>query len=227
MTGDVADFVFRLRSALPKRWFSEESPNLTALLVSIATPWAWLYGLIRYVVLQARIATASDEWLDIISNDFFGSRLQRKTNESDNAYRARIQLALLREAATRAAVTRCLQTLTDIQPAIFEPANCMDTGAYGSLSDVPASLNVGMAYGVAGGWGSLSLPCQFFLTASRPLTPGVAMLAGYCTSNGGYGQGALGYVDLSQMPGQITDADIQQALCDVLPINAIAWLRIN
>jgi hypothetical protein len=84
-----------------------------------------------------------------------------------------------------------------------------------------------LAYGIAGGWGSLGLPYQFFITASRPLTPGLDLLAGYSTSSGGYGQGALTYVDLSLVPGQVTDADIQHTLCDLLPINAVAWLRIH
>jgi hypothetical protein len=227
MLGDLADFVFRLRSALPKRWFSAEGPNLTALLTSIGTPWAWLYKLIRYVVVQTRIATATNEWLDLVANDFFGPRLRRKKGEFDMAFRTRIRLALLRETATRTAITYGLQGITGIEPKVFEPANCMDTGAYGTLSNDPALSNVGLAYGVTGGWGSLGLPYQFFITAARPATPGVAALAGYCTSNGGYGQGVIGYVDLSLLPGQVTDADIQRTLCDLLPINAVAWLRIS
>jgi hypothetical protein len=28
------------------------------------------------------------------------------------------------------------------------------------------------------------------------------------------------------LPGQVSDAEIQKALCDLLPITAVAWLRI-
>src|SRR5580698_1749356 len=103
MTGDLSDFVSRLRTVLPKRWFSEQSPNLNALLVGIATPWVWLYNFVTYVVTQTRLATATDEWLDLIALDYFGRKLGRKINETDLAYRGRIQTALLQEAATRSA----------------------------------------------------------------------------------------------------------------------------
>ena len=53
------------------------------------------------------------------------------------------------------------------------------------------------------------------------------MLSGYGTSGGGYGEGAISYVDLSLLPGHVTDQDIQSMLCSLLPVNAIAWLRIS
>jgi hypothetical protein len=52
------------------------------------------------------------------------------------------------------------------------------------------------------------------------------MVAGYGTPGGGYGQGCLGYVAISLLPGQVSDAEIEKALCDLLPITAVAWLRI-
>jgi hypothetical protein len=226
MKGDLADFVWRLRTVLPKRWFAEQSPNLAAILTSIATPWVWLYGLITYVVTQTRLATATDDWLDLISNDYFGHTLKRKTNEADFSFRRRIQAALLREAATRSAVCAGLESLIGTQPIIFEPANCADTGAYGGSAEASNMPGTGMAYGQAGGWGSLLLPLQFFVTAARPPTPGLGMLAGYGTSNGGYGVGTISYVDLSLLPGHVSDADIQATLCSLLPVNAVAWLRI-
>jgi hypothetical protein len=128
--------------------------------------------------------------------------------------------------ATRSAVEAGLLGLIGTQPAIFEPANCMDTGSYGASASAANTPCTGMAYGQAGGWGSLHLPFQFFVTATRPPTPGVGMIAGYGTSNGGYGEGAISYVDLSLLPGHVTDADVQAMLCKLLPVNAVAWLRI-
>jgi hypothetical protein len=55
----------------------------------------------------------------------------------------------------------------------------------------------------------------------------VGALAGYGTPRGGYGVGALGYADLSLLPGHVTDQDIQQALCRLMPVNAVAWMRIK
>jgi hypothetical protein len=225
MTGDLADLISRLWTVLPKRWFAEQSPNLAAVLSSIATPWVWLYDLNLYVIAQGRLATATSDWLDLIAADYFGSSLRRKANEADPSYRSRIQAALLREAATRSAVSAGLTSLTGKQPIIFEPANCTDTGSYGG-SGVPGMQGTGMAYGLAGGWGSLLLPLQCFISATRPATPGIGMLAGYGTSNGGYGEGAISYVDLSLLPGQVSDADIRAALCSLLPVNTVAWLRI-
>jgi hypothetical protein len=226
MTGSLADIVSRLWVVLPKRWFAERSPNLSAILQSLATPWAWLYQLITYVTSQTRVATATDTWLDLISYDFFGDVLLRKANESDFNYRARVKAALLREAVTRLAVSAGLESLVGSQPLIFEPANCMDTGSYGMLSESPATPGTGLAYGLAGGWGNLELPLQFFITVARPPTPGVSLLAGYGTPNGSYCEGAISYVDLALLPGNVTDQDIQSTLCGLLPVNAVAWLRI-
>jgi hypothetical protein len=151
MTGDLADFVSRLRSVLPKRWFGDQAPNLTAILTSIATPWVWLYGLLSYAMLQTRISTATDNWLDIIALDFFGSNLTRESGESDTSYRSRIFGVLLRGAATRSAISTCMQRLTGSEPIIFEPAKSSDTGSYSTLVYEPLPPGFGLAYGVAGG----------------------------------------------------------------------------
>jgi hypothetical protein len=84
-----------------------------------------------------------------------------------------------------------------------------------------------MAYGQRGGWGNLQMPLQFFVTATRPAMPGIGLLAGYGTPAGGYGIGSISYVDLSLLPGHVSDPDIQATLCSLLPVNAVAWLRIN
>jgi hypothetical protein len=68
---------------------------------------------------------------------------------------------------------------------------------------------------------------QFFVTASRPATPGISMLAGYGTPNGAYGEGQISYINLDLLPGHVTDQDIQSTLCGLLPVNAVAWLRIQ
>jgi hypothetical protein len=227
MTGDLADFISRIQSVLPKRWFADQSPNLTAIVSAIATPWTWLYGLLTYVVLQTRIGTATDSWLDFIALDFFGDNLTRQSGESDSSYRARIKMALLRSAATRSAISAGMEDLTGFIPGIFEPANCRDTGSYAAAAGGPVITGSGLAYGFAGGWGNLNMPLQFFVTVERPPTPGVALLAGYGTAAGGYDYGSMAYVDLSLLPGQVTDQDIQATLSSLLPVNAIAWLQIT
>jgi hypothetical protein len=226
MVGDLPDFVSRLGAVLPKRWFAERSPNLTTLLTAIATPWVWFYDLFNYVRNQTRLMTATDGFLDLISYDYFGLNLARKAGESDNLYRGRIQTALQQEAATRSALAAGLDILTGNQPFIFEPGRCADTGSYGTSTVGAALPSTGMAYCKAGGWGSLLLPYQCFVTVTRPATSGIGMVTGYNTPNGGYGEGALSYIDLSLLTGQVSDADIQLVLSRLLPVNTVAWLKI-
>jgi len=193
-------------------------------LACIAAPWSWLYSLIKFTVQQTRISTATDEWLDLIAHDYFGRALDRDNGEPDNPYRQRILRALVRGAATRTAINLALENLTGAPPRIFEPANTGDTGGYlgGSGTTI-----LGLAYGTVGGWGNLDLPCQVFITVRRPIISGLASLTGYGIPTGGYGTGAVGYVDLALLPGQISDAEIASTICSVLPVNALAWLRIS
>lgn len=227
MRGDTSDIVGRLRSVLPTRWFSDRSPNLDAILACLATPWSWLYGFICYVIQQSRLNTATGQWLDLIAYDFMGSVLLRRPGEDDLAYRGRIAWALVREAATRAAVIANLRRLTGNNPRLFEPANCSDTGGYGcSMADGTIQC-LGMVYGMAGGWGSLNLPFQFFVTAKLPVIEVLSSLAGYCTGAGGYGIGSVAYADIASSPGSLTNTDVEAAIVQCLPICTTAWLHIS
>lgn len=111
-------------------------------------------------------------------------------------------------------------------PVVFEPGNCQDTGSYGAIGAGSSIHPCGLAYGVRGGWGSLHLPYQVFLTVKRPLTHGEAGLAGYGTGASGYGVSSTAYLGLSEMQDDVTDEDIQARVCSSLPVNAVAWLRI-
>ena len=212
MTGDADDMVRRLKLALPTRWFPDSTPVLDTLLAGLAAAWAWLYALLNLVSLQARVATVSGSFLDRASADFFAARLPRRVSEPDDAFRARLLQALRREHATRAALVGSLADLTGFAPVVFEPARVADTGAFGSAS---------LAYGMAGAWGSLTLPFQVFVTARRPQTAGIANVAGYGTP------GPLARASLTQVRGQVTDADIAAAVTSVLPTACTAWLSIT
>jgi hypothetical protein len=223
MTGDQDDMLARLKSVLPSSWFADQSPVLDALLAGLASAWQRLYTLLDEVKAQTRIVTASGVWLDIIADDFFGQRLRRRISQADDALRRRIQQELLRERGTRGAVVSVLQDLTGRMPFVFEPARTTDTGGYGSR----AGGGGGLGYGMAGGWGSLSLPMQCFVTAFRPHGAGIAAVAGWGMSAGGYGMGAVEYASLAMVQGQVTDADIYGAVESVLPVTAIAWTQIS
>jgi hypothetical protein len=135
-TGDQQDMLGRLQALLPRGWFGDAPPILTALLTGFAAIFANVYAVLAYAKLQLRIATATDGWLDIISADFFGSTLPRRTGESDTAFRNRITVNLFRERATRKAVVQVLTTLTGRAPIIVEPRRPLDTGGYGGTDAI-------------------------------------------------------------------------------------------
>ncbi|MBS0558421.1 MAG: hypothetical protein JSR21_00020 [Proteobacteria bacterium] len=218
MTGDQSDIVYRLKAVLPAGWFADETPILDGLLSGFGWAWSWAYSLWSYTRQQTRIATASDVWLDIIANDFFGSMLTRRVGQDDDAFRLIIQTNLLREHGTRQAVEGALFDLTGRTPVIFEPSRTSDTGGYATY---------GLVYGAVGGWGSLALPFQCFVTAYRPSDSGIALVGGWRSPVGAYGSGAIEYASLAMVQGQVTDADITAAIANVLPVAAIAWTRIS
>ena len=187
MIGDQGDFQNRLNAVLPTGWFPDNSPILDALLGGLGAAWSLIYDMLQYVKSQARIASASGIWLDIIAWDFFGYQLERWPVESDDGLRRRIMLEMFRVRATRSAVATVLHDLTGRDPALFEPARTTDTGGYTSSN----GLGGGLSYNTAGGWGNLSLPFQFFVTAYRPNSGGIAQVSGWGGYAGGYGVGAV------------------------------------
>jgi hypothetical protein len=212
MTGDTDDMARRISALLPQGWFGDDTPILDAVLQGVGTAFSAFWMLLTFVICQTRIATASGMFLDMISGDFFGQSLFRYIDESDDAFRTRIAYALLRPRATRAAIVNALQQLTGRAPAIFEPSRTSDTGGY---------TIGGVGYGAGGGWGSLALPYQFFLTAYRPSGGGIAALAGYGTG------GIPVYGDLTMQAENVSDAIIQAAVPPLLPAGSTAWMRIS
>lgn len=218
--GDITDVQSRLRQLIPANWFpAGQTPIYDALLTGIASALSFIYGVFAYVRLQARIATATDGFLDLIAQDYFGAGLRRGLGETDNSYRARIQAGIFRERGTRKAVTSILTQLTDRAPVIFEAFRAADTGAYRTTA---------LFYGATGGYGSTQLPLQAFITAYRPLGKGIPNVAGYGISTGGYGQASQAeYASLSMIESSVTDADIYAAVDSVRPTCATLWVHIS
>ena len=204
MIGDQSDIVARLKALLPLAWFKGDTPILDGTLGGIASALS--------------IATATDGFLDLISYDFFGGMLPRKAGELDASFRPRIRAALLPERGTRRGMIRALTLLTGRAPAIFEPAQTGDTGAYN---------NGTMGYNVAGGYGSLALPKQSFLIAYRPIGEGIANVSGYGDPQGAYNAASQLIYTNSSMVNGITDADIYATIDATKPLNAIVWTQIK
>lgn len=223
MIGDQSDFLRRLKAVMPNWWFPDVTPILDAVLTGCANAWAWNYQMLAFVKTQSRRLTASGVFLDMIASDFFGAFIRRRVNEPDAALSTRIGKELFREKGTRAGMIAALTDLTGNAPDIFEPANTFDTGGY----------NIARGYSIAGGYGSLLLSYQCFITVFRPHGQGVSNVAGYGTLGGffgmpgGYGVGAIEYVTPSMFAPQISDQDILDVIEDVRPVATIAWTRIS
>lgn len=216
MTGDQQDVLQRLKARLPP-WFGENTPVVGSLLNGLAYTGSFAYSLYAYASQQARIKTASGQWLDAIALDFFGRNLQRSSGQTDTSFQKAIIAGLFRERVTRRAVTQVLLDITGRAPIIFEPNRAMDTGAYEYMS----------AYDVQGGYGDMNLPFQAFVTAFRPAGSGIPLVAGYGISVGAYDTQALGeYADPSMMQNVVADSDIMAAIDSVKPVGSIIWTRI-
>jgi hypothetical protein len=174
MTGDQSDMLSRIKAVLPTGWFPSSTPVLDGVLSGPAYMMAWLYSMLQFVILQSRRLTATGVYLDMIAVDFFGTFIKRRVNETDANFNIRIGKELFREKVTRNGMIQALTDLTGRAPAIFEPQRPADTGCW----DGPT-----LAYNTAGGYGSLLLPFQYFITAYRPTGVGVASVAGYTTTS--------------------------------------------
>ncbi len=220
-TGDPTDTANRLWALVPP-WFGDRanSPIVSGILAGFASGLSWAYGLIQVVKQQTRIATACGPFLDIIAYDFLGLTLVRAPNQSDTSFRARILAQIIRPRATRASLVQVLATLTGRVPVIFEPTRPVDTGAYG--------VAAASGYGVAGGYGSLLLPGQAFVTAYRPVGAGIPTVAGYGVSTGAYGTASRSqYGSLAMIQATVVDADIYAAIDSVKPAGVTVWTKLS
>ena len=229
--GTVLDVVARLQKWLPSRWFPSQAvnddgtvPRIYAMLTGFAAALSAVYSIIAYAADQTRIATATDGFLDLIGSDYFGRSLLRKVNETDAVYSARIQNNLFAPRVTRQAMSDEIEAVIGAAPIIFEPWNTLDTGGYGK--------GAGLAYGRAGGYGSLALPCQAFITVSpkQATTIGMGFIGGYYPGSGwaggGYGTGSLEYISNDDIASQVQDTDIYNVINQTKPAGTTMWVRI-
>ncbi len=219
-TGDQNDIQGRINALMPFSWFQPTVDTIEqGIIAAAANALAFIYSILAYVRLQTRIATATDGFLDLVAQDFFGTSVVRTSGQSDASFRATIQANLFLSLGTRAGVFAVVTGLSGHGPTFGLPERPGDTGGYG----VPTS-----GYGVAGAYGSMLLPYQFFVTVHRGSASPIPNIAGYGVSTMGYSVGSRGeYIDIVQFEGGISDAALFAAVAAVLPIGYTAWMRIE
>lgn len=218
-TGDKDDFLNRLQVVLPP-WFGDTTidPIIKGVLEGYAELGSIIYSQYAYSQDQTRIRTATDMFLDLISQDYFGVMLPRGTGEADPQYLQRILNNLLSEKATRRGMRNVIYNITGREPRIIEPRRPYDCGAYSVAC---------AGYGVAGAWGSNEIPFNGFIDVYRANTSTVPGVTGYTDSIGGYGVGYCAYASLDEMSNQVLDASIYAAINDTKVEGTQVWVRLN
>lgn len=186
------DFLNKQLALLP-RWFGDDFPNLIATLTGSAVCNDFVYGLLKYIRLQLRLQDMSGETLDLFSQTYFGKKLLRHFDESDDSYRTRISVTLLRPGATRQAMIDVLTSLTGRVPIIWESG--IDSAFYNHAF-----------YGHST-YGASDDAYQAWIIAYRPISPEQAGTS-YYGQTGFYGHS---FYQTSFTNG-ITDQDILDAI---------------
>jgi len=125
---------------------------------------------------------------------------------------------ILRERVTRKGMAAALTDLTGRAPVIFEPRNPSDTGGY---------RFGGCGYGVAGGYGSMIMPTEVFMTAYRPATAGIPYVGGYGIASAYRTPGATMYADLTSAGAQIADSEIYSTIEKTKALGTTEWVNIQ
>lgn len=197
-TGDTTDIAARIAATLPP-WVPTSLPIINAVLTGIAKGFAHVYRLLQFMRTQARISTATGGFLDLISADYFGTNMLRRKGEPDPVFQARLKKELLRPRVTLAALKQMLIDLTGRVPSIIVP------GAPGNIG----AWDIGtFAFDTAGCWITAAVGPQIFITAFRPIGNGVPLVSGFDSYGGAWDTPNFCWIDLSQITGDLTDAEI-------------------
>lgn len=223
--GSEQDVYNRLVAQLVN-WFGTDHEVLDIVLKAYSTTGAFNYTQLAYDNLQMRLQTATEDNLDLISVDYFGNGLPRRTDENDDSFRNRISANLLQERATRRGMDNALYILTGFRPILFEPWRPIDCGGY-NVANVPQTIG----YGTHGSYGSGSYAYQAFIDVFVSAYQGMASRSGYNSTYFGYnavGAPAIGwYGGESSETTVVTDEDIYQTINLTKLEGTICWVAIH
>lgn len=223
--GAAADVQNRLIAQLVN-WFGTDHELLDTVLQAYVTTGVFNYSQLAYDNLQMRLQTATDDNLDLISQDYFNGYLPRRTNESDDTYRQRITSALLLQRATRPGMDNALYVLTGFHPILFEPWRPFDCGGYNAAATAQS-----IGYGTHGSYGSGSYPYQAFIDVFLSAYSAMASRSGYNDYYFGYdaaGAPAIGwYGGETELSAIITEEDIYQCINLTKCEGTVCWVSIH
>lgn len=252
--GDSKDLLARVKQLIPSRWFSTGAPIRDAIMGGISDTAAWVYSLTDYVKTQSRIATATGLWLDLIAFDFLGLYIRRK-QLNDKNFRAKIKATILQERVTRKGMISAVKTLTGATATIFEPWSPQDAGAWnkgsiawsaGAYGSVPGggwnttsgwnanasgwSISPAAFIGSAGagGWGTMLLPAQVFVTVPAAAAQGIPAIGGWSQGPAAWNGGIGEFVSNDILGvGALTNADIYAMVAATKPTGVTAWTQLK
>lgn len=203
---NIQDFTQRQLALLPP-WFGLDAPDLTAILQGSASINLFIYNLQLYLRQQMRLQTMTGDTLDIFAQDYFGEDLERHAYESDDVYRKRIKISLLRPGVTEQAMIQVLTNLTGRAPVIWVAANS------GSYCDYSFCDHMYL--------GSNTNPYEVWIIAYRPTPPF---------------EGGISYVDETTfcdhsfgayiVESSITDQDILDAIAQTIAEGIVTHVTI-
>lgn len=197
---------------------------------------------LNFMQEQSRLQTSTGLFLDLWGQDFFGTSLQRHVDETDESYRHRLLVNVLAPRVSRCSVFCGMSNLTGFDPIVIEPRNTGDCGAYSTLGSTSWSH---IAYNKAGYYGSMLMPFQYFMRATRPTGAGIPLVNGYSMASGGYATipqpfgyigasrpGDMGtgeYISLADLENNraVTDNDIYQMAAECSAAGVTAWVNIS
>lgn len=191
--------------------------RIFAILAGFGSGLVTLFQNISYAQLQTRLATARDGFLDLASQDFFGTALPRLNAEDDDRFSGRIRREVFRDRLTRKAIDGLLFEITGAHPLIRELERPADIGGYGFR----------FAYGHSAYGGRGDRPAVFIRTRHAGQF-GIPLVNGYGGYAGGYGVGRQVYCGPDMITGTgFTDAQLMAALDRIRAAGVTYWVNIT
>jgi hypothetical protein len=215
--GDNADMAARIRRCC-RRGSENRTRWSDALVAAAAVVLAFAYSLFAYAKAQTRIRTASGIWLDIVAQDFFGTRIVRAAGQNDDSFRSIILANLLRPQATRQAISDVIEALTGFAP------RSSSRSAQWTAAPMASAM---AAMGALGPMDRSPFPPKhFWLRIAHGSR--ASQRAGYGASSAGYGVGSQAeYASLDMLGARVTDGQIYDAIAQSKAVGVTIWTRIR